>query len=210
MTLNQLKRQLLNELKANGKKSAALGLLAMVGIYMWIPMLMGKEKKTRELVEFDATAAVLAVAAQSIPPVAADDPLNDWGQVQQWISHDPRMQPADVSLKVEPFELPYQESVEVEPEESEAVETETTPLAAGLHLTSTIVGSQRRVALINGKAYVEGKPVKAISGEVFHLVLVGDRHIILQRNGQRYELRIGQGGDPSMETSPEMSEPESY
>ncbi len=74
-----------------------------------------------------------------------------------------------------------------------------TPDAAGLTLTGTIIGGQRRVAQINGKTYSVGQTVEAAKdaesvGAAFRLVEIHPRRAVLEADGQRFELFIPEPG----------------
>ena len=61
-----------------------------------------------------------------------------------------------------------------------------------MSLSSTVIGPQRRVALINGRPYAQGKTVRAAKdGQQieFTLAEVHPRSILLERDGQRFELK---------------------
>ena len=65
-----------------------------------------------------------------------------------------------------------------------------TPEAAGLVLSSTIVGPRRSLASINGKIYTSGDEVEAENGIEFYLRRVESRRIILERGDRQYVLAI--------------------
>ena len=68
------------------------------------------------------------------------------------------------------------------------------PSAAGLILKSTIIGPQRRVAQINGKAYAVGQTVniksKGSQDISFKVIDVQPRRAVLETQGQQFELTI--------------------
>ncbi len=58
-------------------------------------------------------------------------------------------------------------------------------------LNSTIVGAERRMALISGEPYAEGSLVPAVHGTGdFRLIEIRSRLVILERNGKRYRLEL--------------------
>jgi hypothetical protein len=71
------------------------------------------------------------------------------------------------------------------------------PTAAGLVLTSTIIGRQRRVAQINGSTYAVGETIAVAAdgtndaaNAAIRLVDVQPRRAVLEAKGQRFELSI--------------------
>jgi hypothetical protein len=66
-----------------------------------------------------------------------------------------------------------------------------TPQQAGIVVRSTVVGGRTRTALINGRAYHEQQSVVAPNGhDRFVLAEIRPTAVILDRNGQRFEVKI--------------------
>jgi len=103
-----------------------------------------------------------------------------------------------LTITRDPFEPPRTEVAESKAEvedKSRPKPPTITPSAAGLVLTSTIIGPQRRIAQISGKTYVVGQAIEAVKdketlGVAFKLVEVHPRRAILEADGQRFELTI--------------------
>jgi len=129
-----------------------------------------------------------------------------------------------------PFDAPV--ITEVEPEEDELYalleaaneaglfDDETKPVitkemnsaalnAYPLQLSSTLVGSRARTAIINGKAYPQGKTIGKINEVELVLEYVDPRSATIAWNGAKRELRIPKPGenDPNAPTD-EMQRPE--
>ncbi len=215
MDIKQFTRRLRREVKANPKKAAILGLLCVVALYYWAPLVWGwvGGRKSAELAEPGAAAttdqaprpaafaplAGAAAAAESGKPGQPADPSRPWQQVVQWIEQDPTMKPfAARSQRRDPFHPAASEvaaNEEEEPDEAQTAETakDLTPDALGAQLTSTLIGPQRRVAVINGRPCQEGRTIAmAKDGQQveFKLCEVHPRRVVLERDGKRYELAI--------------------
>jgi hypothetical protein len=119
--------------------------------------------------------------AEAIPPHGS----------REFMQNCPRTMTAPtLTTAIDPFEMP---TIEVARPNAPAV----APTAAGLALTSTIIGPQRRIAQINGKTYAVGQTVESVkeSGSAaFKLVEVQPRRAVLEANGQQFELLIPEPG----------------
>ena len=103
---------------------------------------------------------------------------------------DPRTMTAPTLTKTrDPFEPPKIDVAETKPVEPPKPKPPAiTPAAAGLVLTSTIVGPQRRIAQISGKIYAVGQTIdppkekkeKEPGGPAFKLVEVQPRRAVLE------------------------------
>ena len=100
----------------------------------------------------------------------------------------------------DPFEPSTIEAADTKAQEQSKLKPPAiTPAAAGLVLTSTIIGPQRRVAQIDGKTYTVGQTIevaqeKAALGVEFKLIEVHSRRAVLEADGQRFELMIPEPG----------------
>jgi hypothetical protein len=68
-----------------------------------------------------------------------------------------------------------------------------TPAEAGLALGSTLVSAHRKIAEINGKSYGLNERVQIVKDALdvsFRIVEIQPRRVVLERNGQLYELKI--------------------
>ncbi len=107
------------------------------------------------------------------------------------------MSTAALSTTRDPFEAPTVKSVEAKLIEPAPKVPTITPTAAGLVLTSTIIGPGRRIAQINGKTYSVGQTVvvknekeKQTPEARFRVLEVDPRRAVLESDGQRFELSI--------------------
>lgn len=206
MNIAKLKQRFEREAKKNPKQVVVLGLLLLVAVWFWIP-LVWKWLPTSAASESHSIAprTVASVPAAGTPgenpaaPEGLSAPLPQWQKLAEWMQHDPLMAPAtQLASERDPFTSPALEVSEVaEPEEQPPVVAVDpwTPERVGLTLTSTIVGPKRRAALISGRAYAEGRNIVQPQGQqlvVFKLIEVHPKHIVLERNQQRYELKLAE------------------
>jgi len=204
MSLERLIKQLGKEARRSPKKAAALGVLTLVALWFWAPLVWGwlrPEQPPEVAVAAQAgmTAPVSAseqgASGVATPPAASADasptktppgqpkPADrpDWRQVVEWMEIDPFSQPAELPQDLrDPF------ARKTEPEPLVAVETEggpepeeeapvvMDPASLGLVLSSTIVGPQRRAARINGKTYRAGEK------------------LIVNKDGRQYEFVLAE------------------
>ena len=209
MNLAKTGRQLRREASANPKKAAFLGLAVLAAAYFWTPLVwgwIGKNDKNAPGAVAPSGATPVAAAlvpaampdAKATPKDAGPDRL-PWPQIVQQMHDDPRMMTAPpLTITRDPFEPPRTEVAESKAEvedKSRPKPPTITPSAAGLVLTSTIIGPQRRIAQISGKTYVVGQAIEAVKdketlGVAFKLVEVHPRRAILEADGQRFELTI--------------------
>ena len=219
MSIQYLKSQLHRELTANPKKVAILGLLLIVALYFWAPLVMGFFPKSNPAAEKAKALQVMAkVAAPPSPNESQSTTTNAsehhrWQKIQEWIRADPRMQSAViVDERRNPFLNPTSEKSNLDSKKKQKPDPELlitlTPDRLGMKLSSTIVGSRRKLAVINGRSYLLGEWVSAKSGALakqdsdrlaanteqldirFRLVRIASRQVTLQREEKRYELKL--------------------
>lgn len=204
VSMNRVAKQLRREALANPKKAIVLGLLLAVGLWFWIPLVGSWIWPDDPSAEGTAVASVaqppplpapMASRAQG-PPDEVQVPRHPWRQLVQWIHSDPRTQPAGIPPEGrDPFVIPGSQLVEVpsvEDPDGPIVPPDVAPESLGMVLSSTIIGPGRRMARIDGKLYRQGDPVahqKDGRPIRFLLAEVHSRQVILQRNGERFELK---------------------
>jgi hypothetical protein len=198
MTLAKLQKQLVRDLKRSPAKAGALGLLCIVAIWFWAPLVSGwfnkggtKSPTASEPVA-QAVPAMPLPAATSPPAAAASVP---WKQLVEWIEKDARMRSANLaSLETPPFVTKAPDLIdpgEVKQEEKQPSQTAEIDVAQlGLKLSSTMLGSRRRVAVINGRPYPEGGELQLGDDLVVTLARVDERSVLLEYEGKRFELTI--------------------
>lgn len=221
MNLNKLCRLLRREVTSNPKKATVLGLLIVVALYFWAPVvrgwIAGDEPPDRpfggasssptdggsgpvQTAGLGTIGLAEAPQARPITPAKARPQTHPWQQTVQWMKQDPATAPvADLPQRRDPFRaaklVVAEMNAEQHKQEPEPVETPVTPQSLGLILSSTVVGPRRRVALINGKSYEEGRTIESASDGhrvEFKLAEVHSRCVVLERMGERFELAIAQ------------------
>lgn len=207
MNLHKLGKKLKKEAANSPGKAAVLGLVCLVAIYFWAPLLYRWTVKPNEVAiapSADASKAQ-SVAVSTAPPASAmpgpngsraAQPLVDWHTTLQRIEADPDMKPAAFEREVEPFAGP---AVEAKSQAAEAEITATpvaekvTPGSLGITLVGTLVGPERRAARIGGKTVLVGQTIEVIKGAdryQFTLTDVQRDRVVLMREGERFELNV--------------------
>lgn len=198
-------KQLRREAARNPAKAGVLGLLVVVALWFWAPLVWGwigpGEASSQPASESPSAVSVATEAglgaASPAPAVATTKmPTYTWQQLAEWRRQDPLTTAADtLRLRRDPF---HAVEAEVADEEVKPVQEVIQPVVLkpedlGLKVTSTVVGPARRVALINGRTYQEGQVIRCgREGQeiAFQLVEVQPRHVVLERDGHRFELAI--------------------
>jgi hypothetical protein len=207
MSQNQFIRRLKREATRNPKKLGALGLLLVVAVWFWAPMVRGWSHKDEPVPapQTSSTAATGVPGVGTPNPVGGNEPGNppattySWDQVVDWMEKDPLTKAAEtLPARRDPFRVP-QDLVAVEAararqrEQREA--SAITPAELGLKLTGTIIGPQRSVALINGRTYRQGTQIaceKGGSRYSLRLVEVRRKGVVLECRGTRLQLAISE------------------
>ncbi len=100
-------RRLRRELTASPKKAAMLGLLLLVAVWFWAPLVgkwMGRKDDETPLTATTETATVTAepmstTATTIVPTVTLkQEAKSTWQQVLTWMRSDPKMKPHDPKL----------------------------------------------------------------------------------------------------------------
>ncbi|MBS0209928.1 MAG: hypothetical protein JSS27_13350 [Planctomycetes bacterium] len=201
MSLSRYANQLQRELKANQKKAAMLGLLGLVAVWFWLPLLMPKSTAA-------AAPAPSPVAAGTAPapasPINHDNkaPTWRWQDLDQWMTADLETKPfvwtedqgrnPFALVKLPPSETEIAEAQAKAAQQEQAVQQSRsvcTPQESGLELSSTMIARVRK-ATINGKTYQLGDEVPVSRAIVFTLVGVEVGHVVLAREGSEFPLKI--------------------
>ena len=206
MNANKLVRQLRREAMANPKKAAVLGLLLLAGAYYWGPLLWswtasgrasGEPAGEKSIASTATAPAALAQTSTTEPDALLSDknPSHPWSQLDEWIRQDPATSPAkDLAGWRNPFAVaPSTQAATDAREQAQPERTQVTPESLGIELSGTAVGPLRRVAMIGGTAFREGQTIKIKQNDrpiEFRLVEVHLRRIVLEREGDRFDLAI--------------------
>ena len=199
--LSKLARQLRREALASPKKAVVLGVLALLASYYWGPLVWGWISPSEESAEPTAAEAGAdldpgpwAAIASAQAPTPTKTRQHPWTQLDEWIRQDPTTTPVeDPAGWRDPFTV-VSTGIEVDQdEEAQPDEPQVTPATLGVELSGTLVGPDRRVALIGGKAYREGQTIKVDQDDrpiEFELVEVHPQRIVLHLHGSRFDLAI--------------------
>lgn len=197
--------RLARDLKANAAKSAVLGVLLLVGMYFWIPPLWRAVAGSSPAVAtVPETVPATPPASTTPPPTSTIPPAPQsvtWHEAERIRTEDDLFRsasPTDVRANAFVFDAGFL-PIDVEFGEEEKVAgtadstkpTGAAPLSdrAALTLKSTLIGSNRRVAIINGRTYSEGAVVAA-AGRSWTLLNIEPRRVLLDGDGGTLELRI--------------------
>jgi hypothetical protein len=204
--LDKLGKKLRREIAASPKKAALLGLITVVALYFWAPLVrswLSKDKTTAYAEPTPAASAGPLAAQPGAPSAVADAALGlpSWERVVQWMHDDPRTMTATrIAQTRDPFECPKAEVSKAKADEtSEPHSPMVSPSAAGLVLTATIIGSQRPLAQISGKTYAVGQTIEIAKEKetvraAFMLTEIHPRRAVLQSGGEKFELMIPEPG----------------
>jgi len=203
VNVNKLARRFRREALANPKKAAVLGLLVVVALYYWAPLLRGIVSPSKASgdapaakVDADTEPEATADVVSAQPPTPPPDKTcpHPWTQLDEWIRQDPTTRAAEHPAGWrDPFTLASARAEAGGREEVQPDQSEVTPTSLGIELSGTLVGSSRRVALVGGKAYREGQTIiihqhgRPIE---FELAEVHLRRIVLARGGKRFDVVI--------------------
>ncbi len=209
--------QVVDDMRKSKAKAALLGVLTLVGLYFWVPLLLDLVRGSAQ----SQTSSAPVVAQPTVPrqPVAGDaepghegrrlgrrqsrtpDQL-DWKEAEQVLAEDPLVQPpAEFDVTADPFEInhdqfspPVTDIFADEPEAKATDQSETpAPVApekpTGLVLKSTIVGVHQRAAFINDQVCFEGSRL-VVNGRTFQVVSIGRDRVELQCEGRTFVLEI--------------------
>ncbi len=202
MKLDKLAKQLRRDLAANPKKAAALGLMALVALYFWAPLVwrwispQGGKKSAQPL-------ALILTDDPEQPSQSAKRRANlfRWEKVRQLIAQDARMASAAYERAwTDPFapQAPPPASAAT-PAGIGAAPTPASldldPQQAGIALSGVLVGGKRRIATINGETYGEGSTIKIAKDGLFtavefRLTRITSQGVELERNGKTYSLLL--------------------
>jgi hypothetical protein len=199
--LERFAKRLRREVIANPKKAAILGIMLLVAIYFWTPLVMGWMGKKEALATTkpgELAPGVLAGFPTQAAPVAKPGQTAGvdlpWYLVAEWMDRDPLKQAArPPAVRRDPFRVSAEVAKRREPPKAETAKKIVAPESLRLSLAGTVVGAGRRVAVIEGKSYREGDEVRVASGTerlVFKLVEVRADRVVLLHEGKSIEVRL--------------------
>ena len=202
MNLQQLVKRLRRELTANPKKAIILGLVLLVGVYFWVPLLaswMGGGSAPAAAKAPDPNADLVPSFTAMLTGQTAAKPKDSqkqypWSTVAEWLDRDGRTTAADPKgLERNPFCAVVEKKEVKKVVATKVIKTRLTPKQLSMTLEGTMIGRQRKMAIIDGKSYQEGDVIKVRNrqGSVeFELHEVQARSAILMRDGEPFVLRL--------------------
>lgn len=198
MSLSKLSKQLQRELKASPKKAGMLALLGVLALWFWAPLVFKRSASASSVAPVAAPVPVPAVASQTPPSPASPTTDSAWQQTAEAIDRDPAMQPADLTAvwtekewfaSAEAVLAASKPEPAADPAEPEAPEPEVTPESLDILVSSTLVGSNRSAARINGKIYEAGDEIE-VDGTTFVVARVTQNQVLLERKGRQFPLAV--------------------
>jgi hypothetical protein len=202
--LDKLVRQLRRDITASPKKAAALGLMVLVALYFWAPMVWGWIAPGKGGASSTASAGDVILEDDPVDPGAQarkQRQVFHWEKVRRKVLADPRMTPARYDLAWnDPFRslaVAATNPLSVTGSLAETAGLVSDPAQLGLTLTSVAIGKTRRSATISGESYREGEMIpvggqegSAAPGIAFRLVQVEFHEVKLERGGRTYTLEL--------------------
>jgi hypothetical protein len=207
VNLGKIARQIRRETVANPKKAGVLGLMALVALYFWAPLIVkwcsgdaptpiaaaqpGGAATPQGPSAQPSAAALSSAAAQA----KVEKPQHAWHEWVTRMEADPQTRPAGpLAANCDPFRQT------VKPKAVVPIQSPPTPAAPDVSpeslkiaLAGTIVSQNHRVARINGRTYAVGDAVEAAGkdGKPLEFVVkeIDARRVVLQRMGKQYELK---------------------
>jgi hypothetical protein len=193
---NRLQR----EVKANGKKAGVLAALLLLGCCIWIPMVTRAVCRTRPAVASKSPSAPPTKISAAPSPAVSSAPEQPefntrefWTKLSAVLEDDPMFQTAGIQPATrDPFQAAEgQEPLPVlfaqEPAPTTPVDTDHD--ADGLELRSTIIGSTRRAALINGQLYQLGRKIQTDDRQ-YVLTRIESNRVVLSSGERTIELTL--------------------
>jgi len=217
---NRIVKQIQREAKSHPAKAIVLAVLAVVAVCYWTSLAWswvgdGNEKPVKTCGSGTPTAE--EIAQQDIDPKAILDAelakintanktdnntQHGWKQVVEWIEDDPRtVAVEEMPGRADAFETAEEPQEQNEEDKSKAeskpviVKPEVTPQQLEMSLSSTLVGLDGGVALIDGKAYRIGQTVTSEKDQhqtPFVLSGIHARYVTLQHKDKTYKLFLPQ------------------
>ena len=125
-----------------------------------------------------------------------------WKEVLKWMNNDPLTSPAPaLTSDRDPFQGRKDVVEKTVIEETPPVKAvPVSPASLGMSLTSTLIGQNGGIARIGGRTYNLGQAVETEKdGRNYKFVLteIHDRRVVLETEGEQFELSIPEPGASS-------------
>jgi hypothetical protein len=212
VNIQDLGKQLKREITLHPKKAVVLGIVLLLMLYFWIPLLWEWNNKSKELPNGTQTAANTSpgptnstnnLSINSLSANKENKPLRYcWKEIVKWMDNDPRTRPAEpLTINRDPFQSPKEMAEKADKialeEQAKAKAPPVTPASLGMALTSTIIGAKGGLARIGGRTYNQGQTIemeKEGRNYKFVLLEIHDRRVVLEKEGEHFELSIPEPG----------------
>ena len=177
-----------------------------MALYFWISPLWGwinDKENSDSLVGIQTGINTSPGQTNSVDYLTADKENKNlrqsWKEVAKWINNDPRMHPAEpLTITRDPFRGLKEDVAKTAMEDQvEAKAPPVSPASLGMALTSTIIGPRVGIARIGGRTYNQGQTIdveKDGRNHRFVLTEIFDRRVVLETEGERFELSIPEPG----------------
>jgi len=196
VNIQKLPKQLAKEAKKSPAKTGTLGLLFLVAVWFWFPLVqkwMGGSKSKKPSV---ATAQAESPSQPSPIATPMVPQPHNWKELAKQIMTDPNM--ASGSMRAPDFDPFFRPEAEVAVVDSgETAHTvakiiESTPASMGWSVTSVIAGS-RPLARINNENYRIGDAIMSHGKPTDYVVQeIEPWGVVLSKKQKQYELWIDQ------------------
>jgi hypothetical protein len=211
VNLDKLAKQLRRDLAANPKKAAILGLMVLVALYFWGPLVWTWMKASGSKRSSKLTTASLILTDDPAEPTTSSRQRGGakfrWERVRQLTRNDPHMVSAKFDAAwVDPFSRPAVAETSATaggtPKDDAATAAAgiagAEPSDIGIVLGGVMIGPRNRVATINGEACHEGDVIevtdkmdKSISRR-FRVVKITRQGVELEIGGRTLTLDLKQ------------------
>lgn len=215
VNLQKIAKRVKKEAYNSPGKAAVLGIVCIMAIYFWLPLVSKWVFGSAESIMSDAPAVATQSAegqngaATNASIASISQPQNSlglatanttqqrpWFEVMKMIESDPNMSPVLFEAEVSPFAVASTEPEKV-PSAPESVvrppAEKVTPAALGITVVGTLVGPNRRAARLGGKTVLVGQSIEVVKGAERYLFTLAEVHpnrVVLVRDGERFELSV--------------------
>jgi hypothetical protein len=210
VNLQDLNKQLRTEITAHPRKAVILLIMMVVGLCFWAPRFYGwlnastaeQQLPAGDRGQTATTSEHNGAGDRSIANKESKPSQHRWKEVLKWINNDPRTSPAPPLAEIrDPFHVRkalVEKSVVEEPATVKPVPV--SPTSLGMSLTSTVIWQNGGIARIGGKMYSLGRAIEITKeGHSYKFVLteIQDRRVVLEMEGEKFELNIPEPGASS-------------